>query len=302
MEYLPPINLTPTDLEEALSVRKLYCIFSHSYAPDFVFRGESHEPWELVYVHGGRVIVETNDYACTLERGMAILHRPWNFHKIRADGVACTVFVITFSTDRNEPVLPVSELPIKTDEVAQSYIMNIVKNGNPIVAGKNLIPPLKKFDMQHYAAGQTVKNFLELLLIHFIRMQTAQQEPERGERKSPVVRAVMEALERHLCEKTSLQIIAAEVGYSPSRLTAIFRKETGSSVINTLIELRIRRAQELILLGTMTLKAISDHLGFDTVQYFSTQFKKVTGLSPSQYKNLVSVCNSCFDLNLNKVK
>ena len=59
------------------------------------------------------------------------------------------------------------------------------------------------------------------------------------------------------------------------------------SVIQYFIDLRIKKAKELIAEGNMTLKEISEHMDFDTLQYFSTQFKKTTGITPSQYATII---------------
>ena len=64
--------------------------------------------------------------------------------------------------------------------------------------------------------------------------------------------------------------------------------------------MRIQKAQELILLNQMSFREISDYLGFDTIQYFSSQFKKTTGLTPLQYKKLVQVSDTYCDTNYNK--
>lgn len=58
------------------------------------------------------------------------------------------------------------------------------------------------------------------------------------------------------------------------------------SIINYLINLRIQKAKEYIIEGKYTLKEISAILNFDSPQYFSLQFKKLTGLTPSQYKTI----------------
>ena len=57
----------------------------------------------------------------------------------------------------------------------------------------------------------------------------------------------------------------------------------GMSIIQYFIALRINKAKELISEGKQSLREISEFLEFDTIQYFSSQFKKIVGVSPSQY-------------------
>jgi AraC-like DNA-binding protein len=56
-----------------------------------------------------------------------------------------------------------------------------------------------------------------------------------------------------------------------------------------LIRQKIERAKELLIYNELSLKEISWDLGYSSVQHLSTQFKKITGLSPSQFKKLQSV-------------
>lgn len=67
------------------------------------------------------------------------------------------------------------------------------------------------------------------------------------------------------------------------------------SLINYYIKLRIMRAHELIAEGKMSMKEISEYLDFDSVQYFSTQFKKITGITPTQYAAVIKMKNYRFD-------
>ena len=90
-------------------------------------------------------------------------------------------------------------------------------------------------------------------------------------------------LSQRLTQKLSLKEIADGLGYSVSHICYSFKKFMGISIIQYFIELRINEAKKLIAEGKMSLGQISDALNFDTIQYFSTQFKKSVGVSPSQY-------------------
>lgn len=296
------VELIPTDLPDSLNVNRLYCIYSYYYTPKFAFLGESHEPWELVYVQSGRVVVETSDYTQTLNGGMALLHKPWDFHKIRADNISCYVNIISFTVFQNELLLPVADKPLTLDKTEQSYILNIINDGTTIVAGKNHVPEMKKWQTKKFAAHQAVKNLLELLLIRLIRHNLDEKEPDINEasKMNSAVLSVINILSDNLCEKLSLNKIACKVGYSVSRISAIFKEFTGESIINYFIKMRIQKAQELIVSNNMTFQEISDYLAFDTIQYFCSQFKKTTGFTPLQYKKLVQVSDTYCDTNFNK--
>lgn len=67
----------------------------------------------------------------------------------------------------------------------------------------------------------------------------------------------------------------------------LFKKETGSTIIDYLIDISINRAKELILDGKLSLNEIYEEVGFTSYNYFSRIFKKRTGYSPPQYSGLI---------------
>lgn len=71
---------------------------------------------------------------------------------------------------------------------------------------------------------------------------------------------------------------------SRSSLYAKFKELTGQSLGVYIDEYRLSRAKEMLFGSSMTMSEISDALGFSTQRYFSTFFKKKTGMSPSQFR------------------
>ena len=61
---------------------------------------------------------------------------------------------------------------------------------------------------------------------------------------------------------------------------------TGTTIEKYFIAQKIERAKELIVYGELSLNEIADRLGYSSVAYLSSQFKSVTGLTPSYFKKL----------------
>lgn len=85
-------------------------------------------------------------------------------------------------------------------------------------------------------------------------------------------------------EPVGLQEIALRVGMSYSSFRQHFREYTGSAPASYLRILRLERAMELLTRTTMTVKEIAYTLNFKSPEYFSLQFKKAFGRSPSDYR------------------
>ncbi|WP_347294217.1 AraC family transcriptional regulator [uncultured Duncaniella sp.] len=86
-------------------------------------------------------------------------------------------------------------------------------------------------------------------------------------------------------EPVMLQDIALRVGMSYSSFRQHFREYTGCGPASYLRNLRLERAMELITKTSLTLKEIAYTLNFKSPEYFSLQFKKAFGRSPSEYRD-----------------
>ena len=214
------------------------------------------------------------------------------------------LFIITFSTDNDPLLMPVADRPLHADETAKNYILNIIADGTSLVADKMQFSDQNKANPVPFAAEQTVKNLLELLFLRLLRQNTADPDPQSSAQPSTdnaLVLSVLKIIEKNICEKISLDFIAKQVGYSVSRISSVFKTYTGMSVIDYYIRQRIRKAQELIFENKHSFQEISDAMNFDSVQYFSWQFKKITGMSPSQYRNITKSGASFYDVRLGKL-
>lgn len=69
-------------------------------------------------------------------------------------------------------------------------------------------------------------------------------------------------------------------------LSSLFSSVEGRTIENFFIEQRIEKAKELLVYGQMTLSEIAYELEYSSVAHLSGQFKKITGLTPSYFKEI----------------
>lgn len=81
-------------------------------------------------------------------------------------------------------------------------------------------------------------------------------------------------------------IIEKELNMDYHYLSSLFSSLEGITIEQFIILQKIERAKELLKYGEMTLSEISYELGYSSVQHLSNQFKKITGLSASQFKSI----------------
>ena len=86
---------------------------------------------------------------------------------------------------------------------------------------------------------------------------------------------------------TISQYLSDKLNFRYGYITNVFSEYTHTSIENFIIIQKIERAKKLIIEEELTLTEISHELNYSSVAYLSTQFKKVTGLTPSMFKRIV---------------
>ncbi|WP_017732286.1 AraC family transcriptional regulator [Nafulsella turpanensis] len=86
-------------------------------------------------------------------------------------------------------------------------------------------------------------------------------------------------------EVKNSDFIAREVGRSYRTLSELFSRHEGVTIERYIIQQKIKRTKELLWEGELSLSQIAAELGYSSVQHLSGQFKRVEGISVSDYKN-----------------
>jgi two-component system, response regulator YesN len=102
--------------------------------------------------------------------------------------------------------------------------------------------------------------------------------------KNPLVLQAIDFIHDHYTEDITINMIAEHLKLNLSYFSQIFTKEMGIAPRKYLITYRIQKAKELIESSNELVSNIGINVGFFEVKHFSKTFKKITGLTPMQYK------------------
>ena len=133
----------------------------------------------------------------------------------------------------------------------------------------------------NYESQPLLAKLLEL--IDFLSRNYAKIETPEGEALL-LVGSVIVDLERDYTRNWRLEELADRAQMSSSSLLRVFRRATGHTPIEYLIHLRLQKAMALLRDTDQTITDVALHVGFNGGNYFWRQFKKVMGMSPTQYR------------------
>lgn len=104
------------------------------------------------------------------------------------------------------------------------------------------------------------------------------------EANSELIKLTTRFMERHLSRRFSLPQLAKHIGSSRSTLSRIFRDQLQQSPINYFLELKMETAKSLLKNTNLRIQEIARQVGYENPLYFSTEFKKRTGMSPREFR------------------
>ncbi|MFC3799961.1 response regulator [Cohnella sp. GCM10012308] len=96
--------------------------------------------------------------------------------------------------------------------------------------------------------------------------------------------AVVRYIEQHYNKELTLQDIASQFYLSREYISRRFKQETGENLIDFLCRIRIDKAKLLLESPSFKISQVAEMVGYQDEKYFSKVFKKLTGLSPNQYR------------------
>ena len=106
-----------------------------------------------------------------------------------------------------------------------------------------------------------------------------------SERIKAVIIQMIHYSEEHI--KTNFSVYLSEkTNLNYTYLSNVFRAENGITIQQFIIIHKIERIKELLLYGEMNLSEISYKMHYSSIAHLSNQFKKMTGLSPTEYRQL----------------
>ncbi|MBO7297474.1 MAG: AraC family transcriptional regulator [Clostridia bacterium] len=281
-------------IENLLVINRIITIHYFEFAKNFYFKEEAHDFWEIVYADKESILCTADDEEMLLKEGEILFHKPNERHSLRANGKSApNVFIISFEC-KSEAVRFFENRKLTLDTSLLRFVYALIEESKKTFHMHYSDPELKKMsllDKPTLGGQQLIKNYLEILLVNLMRNETEKENPEvvflpHEKLGEQVAKQVVTFLKEHIHERLEIADICLALNYNKSYIFEQFKKATGRSVMAYFIRLKTERAKRFLRETEMSVTQIADALAFDTPNYFSKTFKKITGYTPLQYKKI----------------
>jgi AraC-like DNA-binding protein len=147
------------------------------------------------------------------------------------------------------------------------------------------VPPEQSFALSDYFVCEVERRKSKAQLESLVRevfdsfSDLIYTENVRG--YSPGIKKAVRYIQSHLygCRVSEA---AGQAGLNPRYFSSLFKKETGLSPSVYIRNIKMAEAENLLAQGDLSVTAIAENLGYCSLSYFSTEFKRVFGRSPSR--------------------
>jgi YesN/AraC family two-component response regulator len=105
---------------------------------------------------------------------------------------------------------------------------------------------------------------------------------------NPIADMIVRYVEEHLAEEISHEILSSVFRYSQNYLGQLFKKEKGVSISEFVTRRRVEEAKRFLREEYLSVSEVAYRVGFNDNHYFCTVFKRLTGVTPREYRTAAS--------------
>ena len=275
------------DVRQAVKIERIYSLFEQIYKSDFNFAGESHGFWECVYVESGSICVSADERVHNLSAGEIIFHKPYELHKFFITSKENARLFIFSCSMEGEICKDIENKVCKLDK-RQYAVMKMFleylheeslvgkidgdgwceKNWTPLIGSDS-------------AFSQMVTAYISQLVITL--SQSGVYNVTINDVDAETFSKAVEYMKNKIDKIPSVWEIAKTLNVSESSLQRAFDKYAKMGVHKYLISLKMKTATELLSRG-ISVCEVSQILGYSSQNYFSSAYKRETGICPSFVK------------------
>ena len=296
----------PTEIPGLINIEAIVTVHYFQFARGYVFTGERHDFWELVYMDRGSAEIGADDRRFQLNEGEIAFHKPGEFHTIWAGGSKAPDIIVIAFVCRSPAMTKFEGLRAAVDAECKRSIAAVIREARGAWVNRlqDDYARLEPRPGGPEGAAQMVRMNLEELLVRLIR--SLSQRPQRRldepagrasllpktqagrkeyyEQLSSEIEGYVAA---HLADRITVASLCRRFNMSETSLKQLFHRRLGCGVNEHVSAVRHEAAKRMIREGYLNMTAIADACGYHTPHYFSRKFLAMEGMTPSEYARSV---------------
>ncbi len=284
-------------IKEEIDIQGFHFIYYFEQGKDFYHAPERHDFWEILYVDYGNIISVADGVGFDLTAGQVVFHRPSEVHSHVANQKdASNVVTIGFSCD--SPIMSFFNKKVFTLGKGSKKILSLFNTEAISALGGLCTDYNNKSPLDFSGAAPGSVQLMQCYLVEFLFSLIRNEEGDvrslvrskdsRALAESSLVTTVLQYIQNHLTDPPSLSVLCEQFSVSKTYLCNAFKEGIGRSPIDCWITNKIKLAKRLIREKDQNITQISEYLGYSSIHHFTRMFKRVTGISPSDYKKSIS--------------
>ncbi len=264
--------------------------------PDWDVKKHRHSFFEFHYVLQGSVVTNLNGKDLDIKAGQFYLMPPGTVHSHRQNtGTSHKGFALRWELTKTALDQAVQNNIFPDLELIEPLLFKFPDepfcdhDGSVLESIRRL---LKKTEQSRFAADLQI-TFLELIILlagsysHDLPAVPVQRE-KNCFIENRIVDCAIAFIEDNYMRPINAADAANSVHLSYSHLARLFRKYSGETIVHHINNMRLQKAQRLLLCTDLPVARIAEESGFRSKNYFCTIFKKFFNISPVDYRKQIS--------------
>ena len=255
------------------SAPEIFTLFRQVGHGGLYFRGEQHQPLELVYVEKGTLHNIFHGQDVTLHPNELLIfdRNQWHMQYAEQDVEFLTVSFLWPDHDLTD------------------WIDRIIPASMPVQQAARAL--LEEYDRPSAFQDEFFRAQFSVLLLHLLRQipETAHKpSPATVQERNQILDKALQVVSGAYRQKLTVSALAAAVNVSTSQLTALFQTHLGMPPAKYITRIRLEESKALLLSQQMSIGEIADYLGYSSIQHYSKQFREWFGCSPTAFAKYIS--------------
>ncbi|WP_282090218.1 AraC family transcriptional regulator [Aquimarina algiphila] len=248
-----------------------------------------HPEYELVFIKSGKGSIQIDSHFEEYSDGLLVFlgpnipHMPFGNKQFKSNVEVVIQFPKSF-IDEKLAHFPEFDMVLKLIEKSNNGILFSPETH------KKLSPLFLKFNKQN--ATERLLNFITIL--HLLSISSDQRTVLKEKLSLDINQHTFERISKvyqhindHYADEIRSDALAKELGLTPNSFCRMFKTITQRNFIDFLNEFRVKKAQEYFEHHDTSISSVMYQCGFNDPSYFAKQFKKYSGMTPSQYYNQI---------------